>query len=46
LGTPEAGAGSITEARRYRGFDPDGIYSDELMAQALDGTKIPVQGLT
>ena len=46
MGTPEAGAGSITEARRYRGFDPDGICSDELMAQALDGTKIPVQGLT
>ena len=25
LGSPEAGAGSMTEAHRYRGFDPDGV---------------------
>jgi hypothetical protein len=29
LGTPEAGAGSMTGARNYRGFDPDGIAKTE-----------------
>jgi hypothetical protein len=29
LGTPEAGAGSMTEARNYRGFDPDGVAETE-----------------
>jgi len=29
LGTPEAGAGSMTEARNYRGFDPDGTAESE-----------------
>jgi hypothetical protein len=27
--TPEAGAGSMTEARNYRGFDPDGVAETE-----------------
>jgi hypothetical protein len=29
LGTPEAGAGSMTETRNYRGFDPDGVAEAE-----------------
>ena len=29
LATPEAGAGSMTEARNYRGFDPDGMAETE-----------------
>jgi hypothetical protein len=29
LGTPEAGAGSMTEARNYRGVDPDGLAVTE-----------------
>jgi hypothetical protein len=28
-GTPEAGAGPMTEARNYRGFDPDGIANSK-----------------
>jgi hypothetical protein len=29
LRTPEAGAGSMTKARNYRGFDPDGVAESE-----------------
>jgi hypothetical protein len=29
LGTPEAGAGSMTETRNYRGVDPDGVAETE-----------------
>jgi hypothetical protein len=29
LGTPQTGAGSMTEAGRYRGFDPDGVANTE-----------------
>jgi hypothetical protein len=29
LGTPEAGAGSMTETRNYRGIDPDGVAEAE-----------------
>jgi hypothetical protein len=30
LGTPEAGAGSMTKAGGYRGFDPDGVAESEV----------------
>ena len=29
MGTPEAGAGSMTKSGRYRGFDPDGVAESE-----------------
>jgi hypothetical protein len=29
LATPEGGAGSMTETRNYRGFDPDGVVETE-----------------
>jgi hypothetical protein len=29
LGAAEAGAGSMKESRRYRGFDPDGVAEIE-----------------
>ena len=29
MGTPEVGAGSTTEARNDRGFDPDGVAETE-----------------
>jgi hypothetical protein len=29
MGTPEAGARPMTEAGKYRGFDPDGVAETE-----------------
>jgi hypothetical protein len=29
MGTPGAGAGSMTEGRNFRGFDPDGVAESE-----------------